>query len=133
MIVGVGTDIVEINRMEGIWSRQHSLERIFHVQERMLAANDYSKAAGNFAVKEAVVKVFGTGFRQCEPNEIEVGRDSFGKPYVVLHGNAKKQAEQLGIDRIYVSISNTKSVAIGFAVGERKDEIYNDQCRNAED
>lgn len=118
MVIGVGTDIVEINRMERICSRRQTLERIFHVQERMLVASDYSKAAGNFAVKEAVVKVFGTGFYGCEPNEIEVGRDEKGKPYVILHGNAKKIAAKLGIDRIHVSISNTKTVAIAFAVGE---------------
>ncbi|MEE1314016.1 MAG: holo-ACP synthase [Lachnospiraceae bacterium] len=120
MIIGVGTDIVEINRMERICSGHYRLERIFHVREMMLVADDYSKAAGNFAVKEAVAKVFGTGFVGFEPNEIEVGRDSFGKPYVRLHGKAKEMAAELGIDKIHVSISNTKTEAVAFAIGERE-------------
>jgi holo-[acyl-carrier protein] synthase len=121
MIVGIGTDIVEINRMERICSGSRIPGRIFHVNEHMLVANRPQKAAGNFAVKEAVVKVFGTGFSGVEANEIEVGREENGKPYIRLHGNAKRKAKELGITRWHVSISNTKTVAIAFVVGEGDD------------
>ena len=43
---------------------------------------------------------------------------SFGKPYVVLHGKAKEAAEKKGIQRIEVSISDTREYAMAFAVGE---------------
>lgn len=74
--------------------------------------------AGTFAVKEAVSKVFGTGFRTFLPQDVEVLRDEFGKPYVRLYGNAKVLAGKKGIRRLEVSISNTAEHAMAFAVGE---------------
>lgn len=47
-----------------------------------------------------------------------------GKPYVVLYGGAKAQAERMGIRRIWVSITNTKETAVAFAVGEGVDEAH---------
>ena len=52
-----------------------------------------SRLAGDFAVKEAVSKVFGTGFRGFGLLDIEVLRDELGKPWVRLHGGAKKLAD----------------------------------------
>jgi holo-[acyl-carrier protein] synthase len=120
MIVGVGTDLVEIHRIEKLCSGDYVPERIFHANEYMLVAGHPQKAAGNFAVKEAVVKVFGTGFSGVEANEIEVGREENGKPYIKLHGNAKKMEQKLGIDCWHVSISNTKTLATAFVVGESR-------------
>ena len=77
-----------------------------------------SRLAGDFAVKEAVSKVFGTGFRGFGLLDIEVLRDEFGKPWVQLHGGAKKLADSLKITRIHVSITNTGSLASAYAVGE---------------
>lgn len=74
--------------------------------------------AGNFAVKEAVAKAFGTGFRSFMPGDIEVLRDKLGKPYVVLYGGAKEMAEEMGMRVIHASISNTLEYALGFVVGE---------------
>lgn len=73
-----------------------------------------------FAVKEAVAKVFGTGFRTFMPGDIEVLRDELGKPYVRLYGGALEQFEKMGMEQIHVSISNTNGLAMAFAVGEGK-------------
>ena len=51
----------------------------------------------------------------------EVLRDERGKPYVNLYGAAKQRAEELGITRIHVSISDTKEMAVGMAIGEGED------------
>lgn len=77
-----------------------------------------ARLAGNFAVKEAVAKVFGTGFRTFGPREIEVLRDELGKPYVMLYGKAEETAKRLGIKKLFVSISNTAVYASAYAVGE---------------
>ena len=69
-------------------------------------------------LKEAVSKVFGTGFRGFGLLDIEVLRDELGKPWVRLHGGAKKLADSLKITRIHVSITNTGSLASAYAVGE---------------
>ncbi|MBO5198241.1 MAG: holo-ACP synthase [Lachnospiraceae bacterium] len=118
MIIGVGTDIVEIDRVEQACERMAFLEKIYTEGERTLIAADKRRAAGNFAVKEAVSKVFGTGFSRIKPRDIEVLRDPAGKPYVNLYAGAKQLAQELGIERIHVSISDTKELVVAFAVGE---------------
>ena len=77
-----------------------------------------SSVAGNFAVKESVAKMLGTGFVGISPKDIEVLRDDKGKPYVNMYNNAKKMAEEKGIDVIHVSISDNKECAIAYVIGE---------------
>ncbi len=118
MIYGVGTDLIEIKRIEKACSKQTFLFRAFTEEERRQSEGNISKLAGNFAVKEAVSKAFGTGFRGIELNEIEVLRDEIGKPYVKLYNNAKRVAIERNIIQIHVSISNTKEQALAFVVME---------------
>jgi holo-[acyl-carrier protein] synthase len=91
------------------------------VHEIEIIRKDIKKAADNFAVKEAVAKMFGTGFRKIKPIEIEVLRNPEGKPYVNLHGEAAGMADQQGITHIHVSITNTKDYANAFVVGEHRE------------
>lgn len=119
MIVGVGTDMIEIERIRRACKREAFLTRVYTERECQQAGENYSRLAGTFAVKEAVAKVFGTGFREFGPREIEVVRDGLGKPTVTLYGKAKALAERLSIERLHVSITNTKEYAAAFAVGER--------------
>ena len=116
MIVGIGNDIVEINRFESIVERKSVLYKMFSEREVILGGKRPSFFAGSFAVKESVSKAFGTGIRGFRLNEIEVLRDELGKPYVELWGRAKELAEILGIDSIYVSISDTKQLVAAVAV-----------------
>lgn len=118
MIAGIGTDLVEIGRVEEMVHRGRHLSRIFTTTELACARDNAATLAGNFAVKEAVSKVFGTGFFGVEPYEIEVLRDSAGAPYVKLYGNAKQVAKDKRISKIHVSITNTKDFAQAFAIGE---------------
>ena len=117
MILGVGTDLVEIDRMRKACEKEYFVSRTFTEAESRQAGGSASKLAGSFAVKEAVAKVFGTGFRTFMPGDIEVLRDELGKPYVRLYGGA---LEQMGMEQIHVSISNTNGLAMAFAVGEGK-------------
>lgn len=134
MIVGIGMDMVEIERVEKACRRGAFLRRIYTEAEQELIGDCFRIAAGNFAVKEAVAKVFGTGFsKRCMPREIEVLRDSFGKPYVSLFGKTLETMKELSIDQIHVSISNTKELACAYAVGESKSEICSKCKRNETD
>lgn len=121
MIAGVGTDIVEISRVAKACGRSSFWDRVYTVKEQELIGENMSRAAGNFAVKEAIVKVFGTGFGKIQPIQIEVLRDAAGKPYANLYGAAKQQAEAMGIESIFVSISNEKEYALAFAVAEKRE------------
>ena len=121
MIVGIGNDIVEISRFETIVERESVLHKMFSEREVILGGKRPSFFAGSFAVKESLSKAFGTGIRGFRLNEIEVLRDDMGKPYVELQGRAKELAVALGIDSIYVSISDTKQLAAAVAVAEAKE------------
>lgn len=119
MIVGIGTDLVEIERIRRAYERNNSFKnRFFTENECKLIGENMTKLADNFAVKEAVSKVFGTGIIGFELIDIEVLRNEFGKPYVNLYNNAEKIARELGINRIYISITNTKIYSQAFAIGE---------------
>lgn len=118
MLAGVGCDLIEIERVKKACEKEAFFLRVYTENERRQAKGEPSALAGTFAVKEAVAKVFGTGFRSFMPKDVEVLRDELGKPYVVLHGNAKEIAKEKGIRAIEVSISNTKDYAMAFAVGE---------------
>lgn len=118
MICGIGNDLIEIERVRRACEKQAFMNKVYTDKELELIGHNSVRAAGNFAVKEAVSKVLGTGFSKCAPKEIEVLRDGEGKPYVVLYGNAAGLAADLGINNIYVTISNTKDYALATAIGE---------------
>jgi len=120
MIVGVGVDIIEIDRIERACQKDSFVKRIFTQNEILICGNrNYKSFAGNFAVKEAVAKVLGTGFSGFSPRDIEVLRNDFGMPFVVLSDGALEICHNLKIEKIFVSISHNLNSAVGFAVAER--------------
>lgn len=118
MIIGIGVDLIEIDRVERAYQKVTFQNKYFTQKEIEFIGTDYKKAAGNFAVKEAVAKMFGTGFRGFSPIDIEVLRDEQGKPYVNLHARAQELADKREIKKVHVSISNVKEYANAFVVGE---------------
>ena len=118
MILGVGTDLVEIRRMERACKKDYFVVRTFTEMESRQAKGSVSKLAGSFAVKEAVAKALGTGFRTFMPIDVEVLRDDVGKPYVRLYRGALARFQEMGMERLEVSITNTREYAMAFAVGE---------------
>lgn len=122
MIIGIGIDLIEIERIKKACAKEAFLLRSFTSAEIECIGGRAERAAGNFAVKEAVSKVMGTGFRGMSLNEIEVLRDDLGKPFVRLYGRAGAKAEALGIARWHVSISNTKTLATAYVIGEGVEE-----------
>ena len=121
MIRGIGNDIIEIQRVKRACQSEAFLRYVYTVKEQECFRRLPASLAGNFAVKEAVAKVLGTGFRGFGPNSIEVLRDRLGKPYVRVLGNAKERAEELGITEFHVSITNTREYAVAFVVAEKED------------
>ena len=121
MIIGIGTDIIEINRIEKVIMRTSSfLEKSFtynEIEYFKLKGFKGNVIAGNFAAKEAISKALGTGFRGFGLKDIEVLRDKLGKPVVNL---SCKIYELLEIKEfnIHVSISHSKENAIAYAVLE---------------
>lgn len=122
MIKGIGVDIIEIERIKKSAQNKKFLERCYtHTELDMFISEDftnYNSLAGNFAGKESVAKVFGTGFRNFEFKDIEILRDDLGKPYVKLYGNAQKIADEMCISEILISISHDKDKAIAYSIGQ---------------
>lgn len=118
MITGIGTDLVEVARVQKAIGRSSFLERIYTEKERELITARPARAAGNFAAKEAVSKALGCGFAGLAPAEIEVLRMPSGLPYVILHGRAKKRAEEQGVCKVQISITDTAEYAQAYAVCE---------------
>ena len=69
MLIGVGCDLIEIERVKKACDKEAFLSRIYTERERRQAKGDPRVLAGTFAVKEAVAKVFGTGFREFMPQD----------------------------------------------------------------
>lgn len=128
MIIGIGTDIIEIHRIEQAVQRTDTfLKKVFTSKERTYYEENkkhIETLAGFFAAKEAVSKALGTGFRTFTPKEIEILPDVLGKPNVTLYDNAQKLANTLNITQMYISISHCKTYATAFAVAESRDEHH---------
>jgi len=81
MILGVGLDLEDIERIGRAIEKPHFLERIFSEEERAhIAQKGAQTAAGYWAAKEAVAKALGTGFRDFGMWDISVHNDELGKP-----------------------------------------------------
>ena len=106
--------------MKKACEKEAFLSRVYTERERRQAGGKASVLAGDFAVKEAVAKVFGTGFRDFMPGDIEVLRDELGKPYVNLYGRAGETAEEKGILRAGGIHFQYKGVRHGLCRGGRR-------------
>lgn len=125
MIVGLGTDIVEIVRIGQMIERHGEmfLNRIYTEEEIRYCQRkrqSYEHFAGRWAGKEAVMKTLGTGFiRGIGWRDIEILSARSGKPSVTIRGGAQEHAEQLGIEEILITISHCRSYATATAIGIR--------------
>ena len=123
MIIGIGTDIVEIDRIRKMIERhaEHFLNRCFTPFEIEYANRHRDSAvrfAGRWAAKEAVVKVLGTGFVQgITFHDIEVISLHTGQPTVRLSGEALQISTQLKIHEIKLTISHARDYATATAIG----------------
>ena len=117
-IINIGVDTIEIDRVVRSCRRQYFLDHIFSQTEIEQMDAGKRRAASDFAGKEAVVKVLGTGFSDgVEAGQVEVLRHEDGSPYVVLHGRAEEIARDLGIRQWKISITNTRTEATAFVLG----------------
>jgi len=125
MIAGLGTDIVEIDRIRSMIARHgdHFVRRCFTAAEIEYAQRHRDSAvrfAGRWAAKEAVVKVLGTGFVQgITFHDVEVVSLHTGQPTVKLSGEAGRIASELGIVEVKLTISHARDYATATAIGLR--------------
>ena len=121
MIVGIGIDLIEIHRFEKICSNHEHMLKMFTPKEIEFIGSDTVKACDNFSVKEAFSKMIGTGIHDYKLTDLEVLRDKYGKPYIKYYNNVNKILENLFIDNVFASISNTDKLSIAVVVGEKNE------------
>ena len=120
MIVGIGNDIIEIERIEKAISKEGFKNKVYtqreleNIKKRGNRAETY---AGIFSAKEAISKAIGTGVREFSLIDLEILNDDLGKPYVVVSEKLdkilknKKESYQ-----IEISISHSKKYATAMAI-----------------
>jgi holo-[acyl-carrier protein] synthase len=122
LITGIGTDIVEIGRIEkAIRKNVKFMDKVFSKEEKQYLESRNMRpeyVAGRFAAKEAVSKALGTGFVGFGFTDIEIVRSLSGKPEVILKEKAEKVARRYGEYKIHLSISHGRDCAVAFAVLE---------------
>jgi holo-[acyl-carrier protein] synthase len=124
MILGIGVDLCEVDRIEAAIARhgERFLTRIYTPAERAYCeskTNRTERFAGRFAAKEAAMKALGTGWRRGVAwRDFEVARAASGQPVIVLHGVAREIADKQGVKRALVSITHVKSMAMAQVVME---------------
>jgi holo-[acyl-carrier protein] synthase len=117
----LGIYIIKVSRI------RHTLERfgprfsarVLTRGEQRYVRDRPETLAGRWAAKEAVSKVLGLGVRGIGWRDIEVERLPTGQPAIRLHGRAAARAEQLGMERVAVSISHEADYAVAVAFGVR--------------
>jgi holo-[acyl-carrier protein] synthase len=117
----LGIDIVKVERIRAALERfgERFSNRVLTPAERRYVRGRPETFAGRWAAKEAVSKVLGLGVRGIGWKDIEVERLPTGQPAIRLHGRASVRADQLGMDRIAVSITHESDYAVAIAFGVR--------------
>jgi holo-[acyl-carrier protein] synthase len=124
MIFGIGTDLVDLDRVKAIKSKASFAKKILGPQElakykQMSLDQGIYYLGKQFAAKEAIAKAFGSGFTSpIFPQAIQILRNSIGKPEIVFSEEVKSYSEGLGITGSHVSLSDERNHLIAFAVLE---------------
>ena len=124
MIFGIGTDIVEVKRIRNLDSLEKFADKILSLNELEVFKSQIDEKkvtflAKQFAAKEAVSKALGTGIgKDIRFNQIEILRNSDGKPYLNHDDMITTIFNDLGITKTHVSLSDEKKYALAFVILE---------------
>ena len=124
MIVGIGVDLEEVERMKQAIERngERLIQRVFtagEIEYVEARANRYERYAARFAAKEAAMKALGTGWtKDIGWRDFEIVNHSNGCPTLKMSGGAARLAEERGCRRVHVSLSHTRNSVIAQVILE---------------
>jgi holo-[acyl-carrier protein] synthase len=122
VIIGVGTDLCQVQRMAQLLDDSTFLRRYFEQAEQayILARGAFAaqSMAGHFAAKEAFVKALGAGFDGIRPEDIVIAHKPGGAPYYDLRQSALDAARLAGVRRAHLSITHDGGLAGAFCILE---------------
>lgn len=124
MIVGIGTDLIEVERVaEKMEKKAGFKELVFSAAEIIYCEArtfKYEHYAARFAAKEAFLKALGTGWQKGTAfNEIEIFNNEEGKPEFRFHGITAKTVAELKLGKVFVSLSHLKTMACAMVIIEK--------------
>ncbi len=123
MIVGVGVDIVKVERFSKLVKNDRFLKRFFHPTEveyvRSTCSYSAENLAARFAAKEAFGKALGTGIGKLTLKNICVTNEKNGKPSLCVFNDVKEKLEYSGANCIHLSLSHEKDYAIAQVILEK--------------
>lgn len=125
MIVGVGIDLIEIERIRGVHERHGTrfTSRILTDDEQKYVlrhADPSQRLAGRWAAKEAAFKALGTGLAEgMRWRDVEILPDARGKPVLALYGQALARARELKAEVYHVTITHAEGIAMAQVILEK--------------
>ena len=120
MIVGIGNDIIEIERVEKAISKEGFIAKVYtqrEIENIIKRGNRTETYAGIFSAKEAISKAIGTGVREFALTDLEILNDDLGKPYVIVSDKLNKIIQRKKENyQIEIAISHSKKYATAMAI-----------------
>ena len=120
MIVGIGNDIIEIERVEKAISKEGFIAKVYtqrEIENIVKRGNRTETYAGIFSAKEAISKAIGTGVREFALTDLEILNDDLGKPYVIVSDKLNKIIQRKKENyQIEIAISHSKKYATTMAI-----------------
>lgn len=120
MIVGIGNDIIEIERVEKAISKEGFITKVYtqrEIENIVKRGNRTETYAGIFSAKEAISKAIGTGVREFALTDLEILNDDLGKPYVIVSDKLNKIIQRKKENyQIEIAISHSKKYATAMAI-----------------
>ena len=120
MIVGIGNDIIEIERVEKAISKEGFIAKVYtqrEIENIVKRGNRAETYAGIFSAKEAISKAIGTGVREFALTDLEILNDDLGKPYVIVSNKLNKIIQRKKENyQIEIAISHSKKYATAMAI-----------------
>jgi holo-[acyl-carrier protein] synthase len=121
-VVGIGVDLVDVDRVKQILGRRHSFaERVFTPEEIAYCERQASPAecyAARWAAREACRKSLG-GIRNMRWHDVRVERAPSGAPSIVLEGSSLARAEALGVSQVLLALTHERRMAAAFCMAVR--------------
>jgi len=120
MIIGIGNDIIEIERVEKAISKEGFIAKVYtqrEIENIIKRGNRTETYAGIFSAKEAISKAIGTGVREFALTDLEILNDDLGKPYVIVSDKLNKIIQRKKENyQIEIAISHSKKYATAMAI-----------------
>ena len=121
-VVGLGVDLVDVERVEGILTRRKTFrERVFTPEEIAYCESQGSPAAcyaARWAAREACRQALG-GIADMGWKDVSVRRDPSGSPHLALRGSSQHRASELGVSEVLVTLTHERRMAAAFCLAVR--------------